>query len=210
MSQTWLLMLVINCEWVSGADEKYRWVWPSLRQIWWTHICSMYEGLRKGWRSNSVSSFSNPRTPELQNKAVKQRMKGTCMVCPLLNRGQHSKHWLLPFSDCSIYHLRAKRHYPGLSCHCLRKQHRSWHAGRYSTILTDSMQLWINLLSRCHSSTTPISMDTEWPVHLLWPGLRTIPKLRMGGAEGKETPGTGQWNPKAWQEQSHTSWAAEV
>lgn len=40
--------------------------------------------------------------------------------------------------------------------------------------------------------TTPTSTDMERPVHLLWAGLRTIPELRMGGAEGKETAVTEQ------------------
>lgn len=83
MSQTWLLTLVINCEWDRGANEKYHWVWHSLLRIWWTHISKMYEGLRKGWRSNSVSSFSKPRIQSSRTGQWNREWKGHgwCFLC---------------------------------------------------------------------------------------------------------------------------------
>lgn len=204
MSQTWLLMLVINCEWDRGVNEKYHWVWHTLLRIWWTHIGKMYEGLRKGWQSNSVSSFSKPRIQSPRTGQWNREWKGHgwCLLCLT----EANIPWPLPFWDCS-----------GRRSAILAFLATAWEnsidhgiVGDIATILTDSMQLWIILLSRCHRPTTPISMDTEWPVHLLWAGLRTILKLRMGEAEGRETSGTGQWSPKAWQEQSYTSWVAEV
>lgn len=140
--------------------------------------------------------YPHSLTPEPQYEAVKQRTRGIGMVSSCFTKAnKHTRHWSVPFSNCPFHHLRMK--VLSWFFHCLRKQHRSLRSGRYSHILAGFHAAGIDLLSRCHGPTTPTSMVTVWPVHLLWAGLGTVPELRMLRVEGRVSSGKGQWSPKA-------------
>lgn len=156
MSQTQLMTLVIHCECVSCADGKFRWACYTLRWIWWTHISRTYEGLRKGWRSNTVSSFSNPRTRQW-NRPWKAH--GWCLFCSTAANIPDTGHFLSQTAPSVISGQRGV--ILAFLATAWEKSIDHGILGDTATMLTDSMQLWINLLSRCHRSTTPISMDTK-------------------------------------------------